>query len=99
MKRLDILLFSLVVGISLFGLLMVFDASSFISFRDFGTKYHYSTDQLLWLLLGFGGLAFFSWFDYRKFYALSIPLLITTIGLLLAVFIPGIGIKVLGAHR
>src|SRR5260221_3759904 len=78
---------------------MVFDASSFISFRDFGTKYHYSTDQLLWLLLGFGGLIFFSWFDYKKFYVLSIPLLLTAIGLLLAVFIPGIGVKVLGAHR
>jgi len=78
---------------------MVFDASSFISFRDFGTKYHYSTDQLIWLTLGFAGMAFFSWFDYKKFYILSIPLLITAIILLLAVFLPGIGIKVLGAHR
>lgn len=99
MKRFDILLLFLVIGISLFGLLMVFDASSFISFRDFGTKYHYSTDQLIWLILGFAGMLFFSWFDYRKFYVLAVPLLITAIGLLLAVFIPGIGIKVLGAHR
>lgn len=99
MKRFDILLVVLVVGISLFGLLMVFDASSYISFRDFGTKYHYSTEQLLWMLIGFAGMGFFSWFDYRKFYALSIPLLMIAIGLLLAVFLPGIGVKVLGAHR
>ena len=99
MKRLHLLLILLVVGISLFGLLMVFDASSFISFRDFGTKYHYSTEQLLWMVLGFAGMGFFSWFDYKKFYALSVPLLIIAIGLLLAVFIPGIGVKVLGASR
>lgn len=99
MKRIHILLTLLIVGISLFGLLMIFDASSFISFRDFGTKYHYSTEQLMWMIIGFAGMGFFSWFDYRKFYALSIPLLIVAIGLLIAVFLPGIGIKVLGAHR
>lgn len=99
MKRIHLLLIVLVVSTSLFGLLMIFDASSFISFRDFGTKYHYSTEQLLWMILGFAGLGFFSWFDYKKFYGFSIPLLVTAIGLLLAVFLPGIGIKVLGAHR
>lgn len=99
MKRLHLLLIVLVVSTSLFGLLMIFDASSFISFRDFGTKYHYSTEQLLWMVIGFAGLGFFSWFDYKKFYALSIPLLITAIGLLIAVFLPGLGVKVLGAHR
>lgn len=99
MKRIDLLLLLLVVGVSLFGLLMVFDASSFISFRDFGTKYHYSTDQFLWMILGFLGLGFFSWFDYKKIYSFSIPLLLIAIGLLVAVFLPGIGVKVLGAHR
>lgn len=99
MKRYDFLLLGLVIATTFFGLLMIFDASSFISFRDFGTKYHYSTEQLLWMVLGFAGLGFFSWFDYKKFYNLAIPLLVVAIGLLCAVFIPGIGIKVLGAHR
>lgn len=99
MKRFHVLLPLLVVGVSLFGLLMIFDASSFISFRDFGTKYHYITEQLLWMVLGFAGLWFFSIFDYRRFYTLSVPLLVVAIGLLMAVFLPGIGIKVLGAHR
>src|SRR5579872_5478974 len=99
MKRVHILLTFLTIGLTLFGLLMIFDASSFISFRDFGTKYHYSVDQLEWMVLGFIGMGFFSWFDYRKFYALSLPLLVSAIILLLAVFIPGIGVSVLGAHR
>lgn len=99
MKRFDFVLFTLVIFLSLFGLLMIFDASSFISFRDFGNKYHYIVEQSIWMVLGFVGLGFFTWFDYKRFYGLAMPLLILTIGLLLAVFIPGLGIKVLGAHR
>lgn len=99
MKRLDFLLLGLVILLSLFGLLMIFDASSYISFRDFSNKYHYITEQSVWLMLGFLGLGFFTWFDYKKFHTFSVPLLIIAIGLLLAVFIPGIGVKVLGAHR
>ncbi len=99
MKRLDIVLLGLVVLLSLFGLFVIFDASSYISFRDFGNKYHYIKDQAIWMVIGFIGMGFFAWFDYKKFYNLAMPLLIAAIGLLLAVFIPGIGVKVLGAHR
>lgn len=99
MKRLDILLLGLTILLTLFGLLMIFDASSYISFRDFGNKYHYIFDQSLWMILGFIGLFFFFWFDYKKFYNLALPLLLVAIVLLIAVFIPGVGVKVLGAHR
>ncbi|HXS15174.1 MAG TPA: putative lipid II flippase FtsW [Candidatus Saccharimonadales bacterium] len=99
MKRFDYLLLGLVILLTLFGLLMIFDASSYISFRDFGNKYHYILDQSIWMVLGFIGLGFFAWFDYKKFYNLAMPLLLIAIGMLLAVFIPGIGVKVLGAHR
>lgn len=99
MKRLDFLLLGFVLILTLFGLLMVFDASSFISFRDFGNKYHYITEQSIWMVLGFLGLGFFAWFDYKKFYALAMPMLILAIVMLIAVFIPGIGVNVLGAHR
>lgn len=98
-KKFDFLLLLLTVAMTLFGLLMVYDASSFISFRDFGTKYHYIKDQSIWMVFGFAGLAWFSFFDYKKLYNLALPFLIIAIGMLLAVFIPGIGISVLGAHR
>lgn len=42
---------------------------------------------------------FFSRFDYKKLYNLALPLLIIAIVLLFSVFLPGIGIAVLGAHR
>lgn len=98
-KKFDFLLFGITVLLTLFGLLMVYDASSFISFRDFGEKYHYIRDQALWMVLGFIGMAFLARFDYKKLYNLALPLLIIAIILLLAVFIPGIGVSVLGAHR
>lgn len=89
-----------IIMVSLFGLLMIYDASSFISARDFGgNKYHYITEQFIWMVLGFGGLGIFSMFDYKKFYTLALPLLIVAIILLMTVFIPGLGVKVLGAHR
>ena len=44
-------------------------------------------------------VTFFSFFDYKKFYNLSLVLLIIAIGMLIAVFLPGIGIHALGASR
>lgn len=78
---------------------MLYDASSFISFRDFGTKYHYIKDQAIWMVLGLIGLVFFSRFDYKKLYNLALPILVVAIVTLVAVFLPGIGVSVLGAHR
>ena len=78
---------------------MIYDASSFVAFRDFADKYHYVKDQIFWIILGIGALVAFSKIDYHRFYNLAIPILIISLGLLVAVFIPGIGVKVLGAHR
>lgn len=78
---------------------MIFDASSFVAFRDFGDKYHYVKDQFGWVALGFVGLTLFSYFDYRKLYSLALPILCTALVLLILVFVPGIGINILGASR
>lgn len=99
MKRIDILLLFLVVFLTLFGILMIYNVSSYVAFRDFGDKYYYLKEQSLWIVLGFLGLAFFSFFNYRKFYNLALPLLIVAIILLILVFIPGIGVSALGARR
>lgn len=99
MKKVDFVLLLNVFCLVFFGLLMIYDASFFIAFRDFGDKYHYIKDQFVWVLLGCIALTFFSFFDYHKFYTLSVPILISAIGLLIAVFIPGLGIYRLGAQR
>ncbi len=99
MKRIDHLLILTIVILTVFGLLMVYNASSVIAFRNFGDKYHFIKDQSVYAALGFVSLIFFSFFDYRKLHKFSLPIFITAIVLLALVFIPGIGIKVLGAHR
>lgn len=99
MRRFDIPLLSIVLILTLFGLLMLFDASSFIAFRDFNDKYYYLREQSTWLVIGLIGLSFFSFFDYHKLYYLAVPILLVAIVLLLMVFIPGIGVYVLGARR
>jgi cell division protein FtsW len=99
MRKIDAsLLFSIVI-LTFFGLFMIYDASSFVAFRDFGDKYHYIKDQFIWTILGFGGLIFFAYFDYHKFYNLAVPILSVALILLILVFVPGIGINLMGAHR
>ncbi len=94
--------FALLLGIAIltiFGLFMIYDASSYVAFRDFGDKYRYIKDQLFWVVIGFGALSLVSFFDYHRYYNLALPILLGSIFLLFLVFVPGLGVKVLGARR
>ncbi len=99
MKRSSILLLLTVLFLTAFGLFMIYDASSYVAFKDFGDQYHYIKDQISWVVIGLMGLFFFSFFDYRKLYYFSLPILLLSIILLVLVFVPGIGVYILGAHR
>jgi cell division protein FtsW len=99
MKKLDFILLGVVIFLTLFGLYMIYDASSFVAFRDFADKYHYVKDQFIWIILGILSMTFFSYFDYHRFHSLSIPMLLSSIVLLILIFIPGIGVTLLGARR
>jgi len=92
------MLFAVTV-LSLFGILMVYDSSVAIAIRDFGNQYYYLRDQIKWLGVGFAALIGFSLVEYRRWYKIALPMLFVTLLLLLAVFLPGIGISALGAHR
>jgi cell division protein FtsW len=87
------------VVLSLFGVLMVYDSSVAVAIRDFGNQYYYLRDQLKWLAVGFLALTVFSFVEYHYWYKLALPILLGTLVLLLAVFLPGIGVAALGAHR
>lgn len=99
MKSVDYVLLGLILLLTVFGLVMVYDASSFIAFRDFADKYHYAKDQAMWVFLGLIAMGFFMRFDYRKLYIFSIPILVSAMMLLIAVFLPGISVHALGARR
>lgn len=78
---------------------MIYDASSFVAFKDFSDKYHYLKEQFFWSIIGFAALGFFSFFNYKKLYNIALPFLLLTIVLLILVFVPGFGINVMGAKR
>lgn len=99
MKRADTLLLGIVVFLSLFGLLMIYDASSVRAFIDFGDKFHFLRDQSVWVILGLIVLTVFSVFDYHKLYNMALPLLIIALISLIMVFVPGIGAGAKGANR
>jgi len=99
MKKIDFFLLISVLFLTFFGLFIIYDASSFVAFRDFADKYHFVKDQFFWIVLGIISLLVFSRIDYHRFYNLAIPILLVALGFLGLVFIPGIGVKVLGASR
>lgn len=97
--KIDFLLFQLVILISLFGILMVFEASSINALQYFGDKYYYVRQQFIWLIVGFIFLCIFSKINYRIFQKFAPLFFIVNTGLLLMVLIPGIGTKIMGARR
>jgi cell division protein FtsW len=85
--------------LAVFGLLMVYDSSVAIAIRDFNNPYYYVLEQAKWLLVGLGIFLVMSRISYKRWQTLALPILIATLILLLCVFIPGIGVKVMGARR
>lgn len=98
-QRADLALLLVVGALTIFGLMMVYDASVVQALKDFGDSYYYIRQQLIWVTLGILSLIFFMRFDYHKFKALSVPFLLVSFLLLFAVFIPGLGVSGGGAHR
>lgn len=98
-QTIDLPLFTVVGVLVIFGLLMVYDASVVQGLKDFKDSYYYIRQQLIWVGFGIFSLIFFQGFDYKKFKSLALVFLLFSFLLLLAVFIPGLGISGGGAHR
>ncbi len=95
----DWLIIGLTLAFVIFGLLVIFDASTIIAQRDFGNKFYYLQNQIIWTVLGLASLIFFTFFDYHKLAKLSPIGLVIVVILLISVLIPQIGGEVLGAKR
>lgn len=97
--QLDVPLLISVMLITLFGLVMVYDASAAQAFQNYQDKYFFIKQQLVWVVLGILAMALLSLFNYQHFKKLALPILLLAFGLLLLVFVPGLGVSALGAHR
>ena len=92
-------IFLLAIGLSLFGLLMIYSASSYMADINYGDKFFFVKKQLIGLIIGVVAMIFLSKFDYHKLFKLRWYVLGVSILMLLLVFIPGIGRSNYGANR
>lgn len=81
------------------GVTMVFSSSSVASFMKYNDRYHYLKSQGIYAIIGIFAMMFFSRFNYKIFGKFSGYLVILSIVLLIAVFIPGLSYGAKGAIR
>lgn len=87
------------VSIILFGLLMVASSSIVISQQQYHQPFHYLTRQVIHLLVGLVAALIVLRIDTQVWYKSSGLLLLMSMGLLIAVLIPGLGHSVNGSMR
>lgn len=98
-KKGDIVIPIMVILLSLFGVLMIYSASSYTAKADFGNAFYFASKQLVGFGVGLVGMLFTSFFDYKKYKKIGIWAVIFAIILLVLVFINGIGQESYGAKR
>jgi cell division protein FtsW len=87
----DKIMLVVVLGLTLFGLVMVYSASAMLAQRNFGTQFHFLLRQSGWALAGLVAMAIAMRIDYRHYKRSTIvlPALYFTIVLLVVVlFLP-----------
>ncbi len=98
-KKMIFVLVTLVLGLCLFGMLMIYSASSYSSEVLYGDGLHFVKKQIFGFLMGVGCFLFTYKFDYHRYYKLRYWIMGLSIILLALVFVPGIGISANGARR
>jgi len=93
------ILLTTIIILLLLGVIFVFDASVAEAFQQFGDKYYFAKQQIMWIGIGLSFLMFAAVFPlslYKKFGGI---LFFCSLILLIMVLIPGIGTAVQGARR
>ncbi len=92
-------LLAAVLGLLVIGLLMVASSSIVIATRQYHTPFHFLFRQLAYVSLGIIFAIIAMQFKIENWQRLGMPLLLLSVVLLIAVFIPGIGRAVNGSSR
>ena len=95
--NLDYLLAIVVAALMITGLVMVYSASYYLGYREYGTPTYFLVRQILWVVLGSGALLVMMRLEYHTWQRYSIPIMAASL-LLLAVLLV-IGSQRLGAQR
>ncbi len=84
-RGVDMPLVLTVIGLLVFGLIMLYSASFDFSFKEYGSSSYMFARQVKWMALGIGVAFFFSLFDYHHWRRLVVFAMLGTIGLLITV--------------
>lgn len=88
----DKVFFGLILGLTLFGLVVLISASGPSGYEEFGDSYYFVKHQLFsGVLPGLAVMAGAMFIPFTWYKKIAFPLLLVSIGLLILVFIPGIG--------
>lgn len=94
-----VMLLVVIAALNLVGLVMVMSASAVLSIRNYGSPWHYSERQAMWVALGSVAFLVALRVDYHKWRRLAGLALVASYVGLLAVLVPGVGVTVSGATR
>ena len=85
----DTVLLAVVLGLTLFGVVMVYSASAVLAEKNYGSQFYFLIRQGVWAVLGLIGMAVAMFIDYRHYKrpVVVMGLLSVTLTLLIAVFL------------
>lgn len=98
-KQMDLILFITTLLLLALGVTMVLSASAPYALNTFGDSYYFAKDQLIYAIVGIIAMFIISNIDYRVYKRFGLVALIGGIGVLLLVFIPGLGVTRNSATR
>jgi len=99
MNKLGISIFLLTIVLSLIGIFILYESSTYTALLNLNDRFYFIKNQFIYLPIGIVSAFAVSRISEKKLYALALPLLIATMVLLIAVFIPGLGLELKGSKR
>lgn len=99
MIRTDKSFFYLVLILVAIGLVFIADISTPQALSIFNDKFYFLKQQTMWALIGIVAMIIVSRIHYTFWKKIAVPFFLLTVILLLAVLVPGISLKALGARR
>ncbi len=99
MNKLSALIFVLTIILSLIGLFILYESSSYTALLNLNDRFYFIKNQALYLPIGIVGALIVSRIPVKKLYVFALPTLLITFILLIAVFLPGIGLELKGSRR
>ncbi len=99
MSKPGIFLFLTTIFLSLFGIFILYESSTYSALLSLSDKYYFVKNQAIWFILGTIACIIISKINYKIYYKAAVPILVVSLAALVLVFFPGIGLSLKGAHR